>query len=284
MSAGPARRSRTRWWLRRAVVEATKVPSWSLRPASREPRRVRLLALLAVRDEGALLPGYLASVGPHVDGIVALDDGSTDGSAEILEAAPQVLEVLRVPPDRAAWEDVAAHRRLVAAGVRHGADWLVSLDADERVERDFRARAERVIRRGGRLGATAFAVRIRELWDDPHHVRVDGIWGAKTQARLFAARADHAFDERPFHGQKAPLQATVLGGRVPFADLLVYHLRMIEPAARAARRARYEELDPQALAQPGVGYAYLTDERGLRRRAVPRRRGFDDRPAAERAG
>ena len=43
-------------------------------------RRPRVLALTAFRDEMRFLPGFFDSVGSHVDGILALDDGSTDGS------------------------------------------------------------------------------------------------------------------------------------------------------------------------------------------------------------
>ena len=106
-------------------------------------------------------------------------------------------------------------------------------------------------------------------------MRVDGVWGRKTAARLFRARADHAFDERPLHAHKAPLQARRLG-RFPIADLRVYHLRMLEEADRIARRRRYEALDPDARWQPGLGYAYLTDPSGLRLVAIPERRRFDD--------
>lgn len=268
-----------RWIVRRVLIRATAIPSfaWPSAAVARRPRRapsnVRLFAIVAIRDEFPQLDGLLANIAPQVDGIVALDDGSTDGSAEHLAAHPAVLEVLSIDPSRPSWADVENHRRLVAAALQHGAEWIVSVDADERLERDFRARAERVIRRGARLGLDGYAVRFRELWDDDRHWRADGVWGAKTQARLFAARPDHAFDLRPFHGTKAPLQAA-RWGRVPVADLTIYHLGMVVPTDRAARRARYERLDPQAAAQPGLGYAYLTDERGLRRRRVGRRRGF----------
>lgn len=233
---------------------------------------MRLLALLAVRDEMTYLPGYLANVSPHVDGIVALDDGSRDGSREYLQSHEAVIEVLETPPRRVEWDEQANHRALVSAALRHGAEWLLALDADERVEHEFRLRAERVIRRGRPLGLRAYAVRLRELWDSRDTFRVDGIWGRKGVERLFRARADHVFDPRPLHGLKAPLQDRCRGS-YPLADLEVYHLRMIRREDRLARRRRYERLDPEARCQP-EGYAYLTDERGLRLRRVDPRRGY----------
>jgi glycosyltransferase involved in cell wall biosynthesis len=213
------------------------------------------------------LPGYVANVAPQVDGIVALDDGSSDGSAEFLESSEAILEVLRRPQDRPAWDEPGNYRALVDAGLRHGAEWLVSLDADERLERDFRTRAERVIRRGRLLGLEAFAPRLRELWGTPHQFRADGIWGTKAVGRLFRARADHRFDTRPLHGPKLPLQA-VDAGRFALADLEIYHLRMVREEDRVARQRRYEDLDPEALWQPGIGYAYLTDETRLRLKPI----------------
>ena len=236
-------------------------------------RRVCLLAVLAVRDEMRYLPGFLANVSPLVDGIVALDDGSTDGSGAFLQAHPRVLEVLRVPVDRPQWDEVGNFKKLHAAALRHGADWIVALDADERLEKNFRDRAERVIRRGKRLGLSAFAMKLRELWDAPDMFRSDGLWGRKRVARLFAALPNHRFDHRPLHGVKAPLQARVAGHFIT-ADLRLYHLRTMRREDRQARRDRYKELDPGAFWQPGIGYDYLTDERGLRLRRIHERRRF----------
>jgi glycosyltransferase involved in cell wall biosynthesis len=231
---------------------------------------VRLVALLAARDELAELPSLIANLAGHVDGIVALDDGSRDGTGEWLANQPRVLEVLRV--DRGAYDEPRNHRLLVAAGLRHRADWFLSIDADERVEEAFRERAERVIRRGGMLGLNAFALHLRELWDAEDHVRVDGIWGRKSVARLFRARPDHVFDDAPLHAHKAPLQARVRGRFAP-ADLILYHRAMLTAQRRAARRERYERLDPEAVHQ-AIGYAYLTDEAGIRLAPLPRGRGW----------
>jgi len=231
-------------------------------------RRVRLLAILAVRDGAAVLPGWFGNVGPHVDGVVALDDGSTDGTCELLERQPEVVELLRVPADRPAWDEVGNYKRLVHAAIRHGADWIVTLDADHRIEREFRSRVERAIRRGRALGYSVLAFRMRELWDAPDRYRADGIWGQKRRPWIFRARADHVFDEQPLHGSKAPQQGRIRG-HFPLADIEVYHLKMIRPADRVARRVRYETMDPEARYQRDVGYAYLTDENGLRLKSVP---------------
>ena len=236
-------------------------------------RRVRLLALLAVRNEMAYLPGFLANVSPHVDGIVALDDGSSDGSGDFLRSHPRVIEVLRVPADRPYWDEVGNFKKLQAAALSHGGEWLIVLDADERVERDFRERAERVIRRGSRWGLAAFTVKLRELWNTPGTFRSDGVWGRKRVARLFAALPDHRFDYRPLHAVKAPLQARLAGHYIA-ADLEIYHLRTLRPEDRAARRDRYKALDPEAIWQPGIGYEYLTDESGLRLRRIRARRMY----------
>ena len=248
------------------------IPSWGLpRTGS---RRTRLLALLAVRDGMRHLPGFLRNVGPQVDGIIALDDGSSDGSPELLAGHEAVIDLLRRPRDRPTWDEVGNHRSLVAAALRHGAEWIVCVDADERLEREFRARAERVIARGRLLGYSAYAVRLRELWDDPGQYRTDGIWGRKEIARLFRARADHAFDRKLLHGSKAPLQGRHRG-RFPRADLTIFHLGMLRPEDREARRRRYEQADPERQWQR-IGYEYLTDPQGLTLQRVGTRRGFTD--------
>jgi len=229
---------------------------------------------VAVRDDGRFLPGFLRNVAPQVDGIVALDDGSTDGSDRLLADHPAVLELLRNPPDRSRWDEPGNHRRLVDAALRHGAEWMLCLDADERLERHFRIRAERVIARGALLGLSAYALEMRELWDSRSRFRVDGLWGGRLRARLFRASQGLSFDARELHGQKAPLEGR-RRGVYPKADLIFYHLRMVHPQDRQARRARYERLDPDCRWQ-SIGYSYLTDSTGLQLRPLPPGRDFVD--------
>ncbi len=247
-----------------------RIPSGG--PALPRPRRVRLLALTAVRDEAEHLPGLLDNVAPQVDGIVALDDGSTDASAELLAGHPAVTELIRNPPDRPAWDERGNIRAVVEAAARHDPEWVVWIDADERLEHDVRRRAELVIARGRPFGYRAYNLRLRDLWDAPDTYRADGVWGRKRAPRLWRYRDDHEFDERPFHGVKVPRQDWN-GGRIPTAGLELYHLRMIRPEDREERRRRYEQLDPDARWQPR-GYAYLTDTTGLRLARVKPKRDY----------
>jgi len=233
-----------------------------------------MLALLAVRDGMRYLPGFLRNVGPQVDGIIALDDGSSDESPNLLAANKSVIELIQIPSDRPLWDEVGNHRLLVAAALRHQADWVICIDADERLEKEFRIRAERVIARGNLLGLSAYALHLRELWDQTGQYRADGIWGRKAVARLFRARPDHEFDTAQLHSSKAPQQGR-RWGRFPRADLNIYHLSMLHPEDRAARRQRYELADPDRKWQK-IGYEYLTDLRNLELKPVPHQRIFNE--------
>src|SRR4051812_26875775 len=68
------------WTATVTPVRAWPPPIPSGGPDMSRRRAVRMLALLAVRDEMAYLPGWLDNVAGQVDGVVALDDGSADGS------------------------------------------------------------------------------------------------------------------------------------------------------------------------------------------------------------
>ena len=245
----------------RAAIAVAKPLDAARRLRRRRSARPRVLGLVSFRDEERFLPGLLENVARQVDGLVALDDGSTDGSAELIADHPLVVELLRVPAGQQdELEDGRNHRALTEAAWRHGADWLLGLDADERLERDFRGRAEEEIARAEAEAQAALWVWFRELWDAPDRFRADGIWGTKRKACLFRSDQGHRFDERRVHAHWAPWPPP--RGDYPQADLNIYHLRMILPEDRRTRVQRYRRIDPDAVWQP-VGYDYLLDESGI---------------------
>jgi hypothetical protein len=218
------------------------------------------VAVLCFRDEMRYLPGYFENVAPHVEGVVALDHGSEDGSRELAESRPELLDLVRWPRE-APYHEGGMRRELLARVWPHRPDWVLGLDADERVERSFRARVLAHAERPFRRRPAAYRLPVREVWDRPDAVRVDGPFGRKGKHALFRTDPGHVFDERPLHAAWASMDAGD-HRRFPRLDAIVYHLRMLHADDRRARRARYERIDPDGRWQPG-GYAYMTDEDGL---------------------
>ncbi len=93
--------------------------------------RPSVAALTIVRDEAVMLPLWLAHYGGRlgVDHLVVLDDSSTDGSTDGIDAEVRRLDPL---PGGASFE---RHRMIAAnragAGLLERFDWVIFTDADE---------------------------------------------------------------------------------------------------------------------------------------------------------
>ena len=110
----------------------------------------------------------------------------------------------------------------------------------------------------------AWQFRLRELYT-PTAYRVDGRWNKKTLTCLFPVLDGQIFSDAPLHGRRSPLNPEY---RKRDAKLNLYHLKMIGPERRQARRAFYKTLDPKNAYQT-IGYDYLGDETGLAFEEIP---------------
>lgn len=235
---------------------------------------MRLVVLLQARNEERFLPGWLESIGDVVDGIIALDDGSTDATPELLRSHPKLIELLQNEPGEP-WDERANQNALVRASRAHGAEWVLCLDADERLELAFLDEVHDVLDVADREGAKVFRFDLRECWGDPCQYRVDGIWGMKKLCRLFRNDPTHRrFDPRKLHRFWMPLELVAeLETASRDAGRNIYHLRMIDPEDRQARVARYERLDPEHRYQQ-IGYRYLLDETGIELERITHERRY----------
>ncbi|TIV64586.1 MAG: hypothetical protein E5V86_14895 [Mesorhizobium sp.] len=140
------------------------------------------------------------------------------------------------------------------------------MDPDERLEI---AVADRIGQLTGGSRRIAWGFRCREMYT-PASYRIDGPWGQKMQHRLFGAYHPDRYRAQDLHGAWFPDD---IGLSLKDSGLNLYHLKMIEPKRRMARRDLYNRLDPDRRLQQ-IGYDYLADEAGMILEAVPAGRGY----------
>ena len=93
----------------------------------------RLVGMVAVKDEAQNIARWLQRNGEFLDGIVALDDGSTDGTTELLRHHPKVISFIHRPPGTP-WYLVKNLQHILSEAKKTGAEWLFHLDADDIME------------------------------------------------------------------------------------------------------------------------------------------------------
>lgn len=206
-------------------------------------RRPRVVAAFSFRYDAHLVPDLLANLRPIVDGYVAYDDRQATGLFS---------------------DEPARRLALVAAARDMAARWILFIDPDERHEVGL---ADRIGELTAVTKPVVWGFRYRELYT-PDAYRVDGTWGEKRRFTLFPLRDGQVFDGDALHGSHHPK-----GYKRRQTGLNVYHLRMISPERRRARRDLYKVLDPQAVYQ-SIGYDYLAEDEGMVLEPIPPGRHF----------
>lgn len=242
---------------------------------------MKVFCLIAVRNEERYLPGFLHHMRDAVDGIIALDDCSTDRTRAILRDEPRVVSILtedRAGPPHA--NETSNRHRLLVEAKRLGAQWVLCADADERFEARFLARLRAEAEAGERSGKPVRCVRIVNLWNSPRHFRVDGRNRPRWTPRMFKLPAE--LPERPpvLHRPWFPVELDA--APKAYANAYLFHLRMIDRSERQARFEKFRIIDPQNRHQP-VGYQHLVDETNLAVRPVLPWRTYVDLPRSDPA-
>ena len=224
-------------------------------------RTKKICLVTCVYNEERNLPDYLRHIEPYVDFIVMLDDGSTDRTKEILRSSPKLRFLIERPEKKeiGEWNETANHEVLLKKVRDLGADWVLVVDPDERLDSSFLRDLHEIVDLSD--DNTVYGLRLRALWNGYDQFRVDGIWGDRIQYRLFPVNHEivYAINRKKLHHRWYP---DSLLGHEAILDYDLYHLKTIMPEARAKRAALYNSLDPHKVYQ-SIGYDFMTDEQGL---------------------
>ncbi|MFH2054144.1 MAG: glycosyltransferase family 2 protein [bacterium] len=180
----------------------------------------RLSLCMIVRNEQAMLPGFLASVDGLWDELVAVDTGSDDRTAAILaDAGARVIPF--------AWRDDFAAARNAGLAEATG-DWILFLDADERPGKQLAGQIRDLLD-DDRAGAAT--VVMRNEWPDGQVQEADLLRVFRNDPGI---RFRHRIHEDPGDGVRDYLERT--GRRLRRLTGVVRHLGYVREVAAARNK------------------------------------------------
>ncbi|HET7583609.1 MAG TPA: glycosyltransferase family 2 protein [Gemmatimonadaceae bacterium] len=194
----------------------------------------RLSAVLIVHNEERTLGECLASVRDLADEIVVVDDGSTDATADIARAAGACVT-------QRAFDDFG-HQKQAALDLATG-DWVLSIDADERVTPDLARDIRAVLDADG--PADGYWLR-RDLYYLRRRMRFGGT-GSDWVLRL-VRRARARFELLPVH------EHLLVDGRTERLRGAIAHVKYERLAEHIAVMNRYTDLIAARKAARGARF------------------------------
>ena len=261
-------------------------------PRRRSDRRARLV-VPARRCATArrTFPATSSRSRRFADAVVALDDGSTDATREILDAAPAVEGVLRNPraTSYAGWDDAANRNRLLDAAAELDAR-LAARPRRRRAPGPRRRRgAARFLDREADAGC-AYGMRVFRMIGGLEHYDRAALW-VLPPLRVPPGRP--LPDDRLHF---VPVPTSIPRERWVQTTIRIQHLASLTEERRRARFDKYREADPgppfqrdyeNLLARPdalGRGQRARRGSRSSPRRAARRRRARPPRARPRRPG
>ncbi|MBD1365374.1 glycosyltransferase family 2 protein [Mucilaginibacter sp. ZT4R22] len=197
-----------------------------------DTQRFQLIALLPVFNGATWLPVTLKNLASNVDAIIALDDGSTDKTLDLLRSCPKVIEIIvKTGKKLVEWNDAQNRLELYLAAAKYEPSWVIAMDADEYFDDHFQWIKNDIDNIPNTIRALAF-----------HFDDVDNgvVIREKFRHKMFRYRTGYTFDNKRLHCRILPLEIAI--DEVKLANVRIFHIADHE--TRQARFGKYLEADP----------------------------------------
>jgi len=229
----------------------------------------RVVAMLRIKNEERWIERCLSSLVDIVDGIVILDDGSTDRTPEVARAFPKVLRYEYVKHTEV--DEVRDKNLLLSWTLALKPDWILALDGDEELGSLSRWLIPREIARITPYNPefTCLSFRFIYFWNDESTYRTDAEYADVWHPRLFTSwnqdLSSLRFTCQKGHGAGFHCGSIPQGliGRAKKAAIVVKHYGYLDPDRRLRKYEFYRHNDPIAFAR-GY-YEHLVNDGRLER-------------------
>lgn len=197
------------------------------------------LGIVAIaKNEERDLPHFLQHLDNWADEIVIVDNGSTDGTLDLLAHAGQHVKTISCEMDPTEGFSGLRNKGIETAT----SDWLLHMDIDERVPAEL---AEEITRRIADTDFNGF--RYRRLNFFLHHPMRGGGWQHWNHAQL---------GRRGFHRFKNPIheECVITGGDGATGQLdeEMWHLNDADFVERVSKNLRYMQMSGQQILDKGL--------------------------------
>lgn len=203
-----------------------------------------LIALIPTYNESERIEGCLRSVEKYCDGIIVLDDESTDDTYQKICSDKLLLKARK---KRMGFNDKENRNILLDMAYFFRAGWFIFMDADERFDDRF-VDVREVIRRDD---VDVAGVWIANLWDDESMFRTNmedshslsqyGLW---FRWRMFRNKGRMRFyTNARLHFKALPY----FNDRIAFGHTLLLHRGYLDDACRQWKYDFYQQEDKQKL-------------------------------------
>jgi GT2 family glycosyltransferase/SAM-dependent methyltransferase len=232
------------------------------------PGDPRFLCAMRVKNEAAHLHEVIASVLPFCQRVFVFDDHSTDETPEICRAFGE--RVALFPSPFRGLDESRDKNFLLKHVIQARPEWVLWIDGDEALERSGPERLAAAARDGAGVGS--YSLRIAYVWDDPQHVRVDGIYGRFARPSFFRlqgqahSRLQFLATGRGgnFHCGNVPAG---LAGRLVELGVRLKHYGYMSREQRRAKYVWYTTVDRHNAAEDH--YRHLAEAPGARHAPGP---------------
>lgn len=218
---------------------------------------MRVLGLFRVHNGADILPRVLDSLSGWCDDIYAIDDRSTDNSADILAQHPAVTNLVRARSDlpRTPWliPEPPGLELLYRMADFCRPDWIAMIDSDQVVEADVDVRD---VLAGTPADVAALMCPMIPTWHDPEFPEMIPIMGPAESVRgpFWRWRPELRAGTRMIHNPHWPANITEHGRIGMVYDVRLVHHGWSTLAERVAKVDHYRRIDPDCRLNYGVPY------------------------------